>query len=87
LQVAFDDLSYWGERNNPGAEAKCAELLATWRSTSLGPIFHIKHNSDTSTSPLVSVLLSHKLFREELAILFVTLHIDRMTVAVGCQRD
>lgn len=43
VQRAIDDPS-WGVRNNPGAEANIAALLAAWRAGGR-PVFHIKHNS------------------------------------------
>jgi len=41
----------WGARNNPDAEQKIVELLATWRSHGW-PVFHVKHNSRSLASPL-----------------------------------
>ncbi|WP_158812766.1 cysteine hydrolase family protein [Methylocapsa sp. S129] len=49
VQNAIDD-SRWGPRNNPGAEAIIAELLAAWRAEAL-PIFHIRHDSTEPHSP------------------------------------
>ncbi|MBI2687746.1 MAG: cysteine hydrolase [Acidobacteria bacterium] len=43
LQRAIDDPS-WGERNNPHAERRAAELLAHWRRMGW-PLFHIRHDS------------------------------------------
>ncbi len=51
IQQGFDDLDYWGPRNNPNAEANAAELLRVWRE-SHRPIFHVQHRSTTPTSPL-----------------------------------
>ena len=43
VQMAIDDPK-WRPRNNPGAEAAIAALLAVWREEGL-PIFHIRHAS------------------------------------------
>ncbi len=52
IQKGFDNIEYWGgQRNNPDAEEKCAELLAIWRSNGL-PIFHIQHCSTNPKSML-----------------------------------
>ena len=51
IQQGFDDLDYWGPRNNPTAEANAAKLLRSWRESGR-PVFHIQHLSATPTSPL-----------------------------------
>jgi nicotinamidase-related amidase len=43
VQQAFNDPS-WGQRNNPGAEANIAALLADWRKTQR-PVIHVQHRS------------------------------------------
>ncbi|WP_395646452.1 cysteine hydrolase family protein [Terricaulis sp.] len=50
VQKGFDE-PYWGARNNPQAEQAIAMLLKQGRANKL-PIFHIKHNSRFSKSPL-----------------------------------
>jgi nicotinamidase-related amidase len=43
VQRAFDEPG-WGERNNPGAEAKVAEAIAGWRERD-APVIHVRHRS------------------------------------------
>lgn len=50
VQKGFDE-PYWGPRNNPQAERCIALLLKQGRANGL-PIFHVKHNSRLSRSPL-----------------------------------
>ncbi|HEY2030453.1 MAG TPA: cysteine hydrolase family protein [Myxococcales bacterium] len=51
LQQGFDDLKYWGARNNPSAEANAAKLLQVFRRDGR-PLFHVQHRSTTPVSPL-----------------------------------
>jgi nicotinamidase-related amidase len=52
IQKAFANIAYWGgQRNNPDAEQKAAELLKLWRDNHLS-IFHIKHCSSNPASLL-----------------------------------
>ncbi len=50
VQKGFDD-PLWGNRNNPDAESKIAQLISAWREKKL-PIIHIQHCSVEPNSPL-----------------------------------
>jgi nicotinamidase-related amidase len=52
IQKGFEDLNYWGARNNPEAEQNASKILNAWRASGL-PVFHVKHNSTNPKSKLV----------------------------------
>jgi nicotinamidase-related amidase len=50
VQRGFDDLEFWGPRNNPDAEANIAAIVRAWR----GPIVLVRHDSVKPGSPLAA---------------------------------
>lgn len=61
VQTAIDDPSWGSDRNNPGAEANIARLLARWREGGW-PVFHIRHVSRDPHSTY-----RHSPFKDEVA--------------------
>ena len=55
VQVGVDVLTHWGgptgRRNNPDAETKMLQLLASWRKADL-PVAFTRHDSREAASPL-----------------------------------
>ena len=54
IQQAFADpahAGYWGQRNNPQAEANAARLLAHWRGSD-APVIFVRHLTTNPASPL-----------------------------------
>lgn len=64
VQQGLDD-PYWGERNNPEAEKRMAELLAAWRAAGR-PVIHVQHSSTNPNSPLAEGKPGHALKPEVL---------------------
>ena len=62
VQKGFDDVSYWGERNNPDCERNVARLIAAWRARRW-PIVFVRHDSVVPDSPLRSGSLGNE-FKE-----------------------
>jgi nicotinamidase-related amidase len=58
MQEAIDD-ARWGPRNNPGAEANIAALIAAWRAERL-PLVHIRHDSVEPGSPYAPERPGHR---------------------------
>jgi nicotinamidase-related amidase len=61
VQRGFDDLAFWGPRNNPEAEANIALLVQAWK----GPVVQVRHDSVKPGSPLAAGTLGNT-FKPEL---------------------
>ena len=51
VQKGFDDVAYWGPRNNPACEDNITTLLRTWREHAR-PVVFVRHDSSDPRSPL-----------------------------------
>ncbi|MCX4764077.1 cysteine hydrolase [Streptomyces sp. NBC_01275] len=51
VQKGFDELGYWGARNNPGADDNIASLIDVWQATGR-PVVFVRHDSSGAQSPL-----------------------------------
>jgi len=56
VQRAFEDVDYWGRRNNPDCEANIARLIEAWRAAGR-PLVYVRHefeNHDHTFKDVVS---------------------------------
>ncbi|MER5598939.1 cysteine hydrolase family protein [Streptomyces sp. NPDC002265] len=51
VQQGFEELEFWGARNNPGADDNIAALLDAWQSAGR-PVVFVRHDSVNPSSPL-----------------------------------
>lgn len=51
VQRGFEEVEYWGVRNNPEADANIAALIDVWQASGR-PVVFTRHDSTTSDSPL-----------------------------------
>jgi nicotinamidase-related amidase len=51
VQKGFDELEFWGRRNNPEADENIASLIDAWQATGR-PIVFVRHDSSKPESPL-----------------------------------
>lgn len=51
VQQGFDELDFWGPRNNPGADGNIASLIDVWQATGR-PVVFVRHDSPKPQSPL-----------------------------------
>ncbi|MET9764686.1 cysteine hydrolase family protein [Streptomyces sp. NPDC006372] len=51
VQKGFEELDFWGARNNPGADENIAALIDVWQATGR-PVVFVRHDSVKPESPL-----------------------------------
>ncbi|MER6556858.1 cysteine hydrolase family protein [Streptomyces sp. NPDC001027] len=51
VQKGFEELGFWGERNNPEADDNIAALIDVWQASGR-PVVFVRHNSSGPRSPL-----------------------------------
>ncbi|GHB49278.1 hydrolase [Streptomyces viridiviolaceus] len=51
VQKGFEELDFWGSRNNPEADDNIAALIDVWQSTGR-PVVYVRHDSRKPGSPL-----------------------------------
>ncbi|MET4926504.1 cysteine hydrolase family protein [Streptomyces sp. PSRA5] len=51
VQQGFEEVEYWGVRNNPEADENIAALIDAWQASGR-PVVFTRHDSTTSDSPL-----------------------------------
>ncbi len=51
VQQGFEDLGFWGTRNNPGADENIASLIDVWQASGR-PVVFVRHDSVGPRSPL-----------------------------------
>ncbi|MGW2614316.1 cysteine hydrolase family protein [Streptomyces sp. NPDC001500] len=51
VQKGFEELGYWGARNNPGADDNIAALVDVWQESGR-PVVFVRHDSVKPGSPL-----------------------------------
>ncbi|MEU4872838.1 cysteine hydrolase family protein [Streptomyces sp. NPDC021608] len=51
VQQGFEELEYWGARNNPGADDNIAALVDVWQGSGR-PVVFVRHDSVKPDSPL-----------------------------------
>ncbi|MEH0445614.1 cysteine hydrolase family protein [Streptomyces sp. B21-102] len=51
VQKGFEELGFWGERNNPGADDNIAALIDVWQASGR-PVVFVRHDSSGPRSPL-----------------------------------